>query len=356
MQQRSLSPNACLERLKPLFPEGWEIVASGEADARLSASRAKPDTMLELTAPDGACARLALEVKSRLSASQARDLASQRPPMLDRTQADGALVCTRFVSQLARERLRKAGICYLDLTGNAWIRLERPAVLIERQGAEKDPDPPRRGVKSLKGAKAARLVRGLADWLPPMGVRELAGRVGTDPGYASRVLSLLEAEDVIERSARGEVVEVRWQDLLRRWAQDYGVRETNRVAQYLAPRGLPWVRERLTGLRDRYALTGSSAVPPGTAVVAGPLLTCYSDDPEDLADRLDLRGGETGANVLLVQPFDPVVYERCREMEGLTLVALSQCAVDLLTGSGREPAQGEALIAWMEEHEDAWRA
>lgn len=38
-----------------------------------------------------------------------------------------------------------------------------------------------------------------------------------------------------------------------------------------------------------------------------------------------------------------------------TVVALSQCVVDLLTGTGREPAQADALMTWMAEHENAWR-
>ena len=33
----------------------------------------------------------------------------------------------------------------------------------------------------------------------------------------------------------------------------------------------------------------------------------------------------------------------------------SQLAVDLLTGPGREPSQGEQMLIWMEQNEDAWR-
>ena len=36
--------------------------------------------------------------------------------------------------------------------------------------------------------------------------------------------------------------------------------------------------------------------------------------------------------------------------------ALSQAAVDLLTGPGRGPAEADELIRWMREHEDAWRS
>lgn len=71
---------------------------------------------------------------------------------------------------------------------------------------------------------------------------------------------------------------------------------------------------------------------------------------------LELRETRAGANVLLLDPFDKVVLERTRLQGDLVAVALSQCVVDLLTGPGREPAQGEALISWMVENEGTWRS
>jgi hypothetical protein len=79
-------------------------------------------------------------------------------------------------------------------------------------------------------------------------------------------------------------------------------------------------------------------------------------DPDTAAVELDLRPVETGANVLLLEPFDSVVFERTRREDCRTLVAVTQCVADLLTGTGREPAEGEALLSWMAENEDAWRA
>jgi hypothetical protein len=65
---------------------------------------------------------------------------------------------------------------------------------------------------------------------------------------------------------------------------------------------------------------------------------------------------DEGANVALLRPFDPLVFERESIEDGLRYAAPSQTAVDCLTGNGRMPAEGEALIEWMETHEDAWRA
>jgi hypothetical protein len=298
---------------------------------------------------------LLVGVKARVSARDAAQIGAAVSQATHGTIPSPWILFARYASTMARKRLREAGVSYLDLTGNAWISIDRPAVFIERHGADTDPDPPRRGVRSLKGAKAARIVRALCDWRSPVGVRELARRTGTNPGYVTRVLSLLEDEDVIVRDPDGAVAEVRWRELIGRWSVDYSLTGTNRAVSFLSPRGLSQLQDRLASFDGLYALTGSFAVPSGAQVLPGWLLSCYVSDVGAAADTLDVRPTDRGANVLLVEPFDELVFARTRKEGGLTTVALSQCAVDLLTGGGRDPAQADALMTWMSEHEDVWR-
>jgi hypothetical protein len=58
---------------------------------------------------------------------------------------------------------------------------------------------------------------------------------------------------------------------------------------------------------------------------------------------------------MLLRPFDPIVFARTRIEDGLRYAAPSQVAVDCLTGNGRMPAEGEALLRWMQANEPAWR-
>ncbi len=341
-----------LGALSARLPSGWSVRT--RAQPRLRTYR--PDAVAEIRAPDGTKALLLIEVKSRLTAREASELGARLVPVVGEGRAAAVLVVTRFASELTRDRLRKAGLSYMDLTGNAWISLARPGLLIATEGAAKDPSPTRRGTRSLKGAKAARLVRALSDWRPPVGIRDLAKRAGTDPGYASRVTRLLEDEDLVQRDASGQIRTVDWQGLLRRWSRDYDVARTNRAVPLLAPRGVPAFLDRLRQYDEPYAVTGSLAVPAAASVAPGRLASCYVRVPERAGERLDLRPVEAGANVLLLEPFDAIVFDRTREESGLTVVAMSQCVVDLLTGTGREPAEAESLVTWMTAHEDAWRA
>ena len=81
----------------------------------------------------------------------------------------------------------------------------------------------------------------------------------------------------------------------------------------------------------------------------------YADDPLRLASDLGLRPVETGANVILATPRSPVVFERTSTWRDITIVAPSQAVADLLGGPGRNPAEGDYLLDWMKENQDAWR-
>ena len=60
--------------------------------------------------------------------------------------------------------------------------------------------------------------------------------------------------------------------------------------------------------------------------------------------------------MVLLKPFDSVARERTWDRANLRYAAPAQVAVDCLTGTGRMPAEGAALLDWMVAHEPQWRA
>lgn len=300
--------NDAVEGIRARLPDGWRLTPSKSPRQRASPAEVK----LTVRRPDATSAVLLLQVKRGVSPRQAAEAAAKMTGAAREGRAAGVLLVSNYLSGLSRSRLRTAGVNYLDLTGNAWIALKRPGLLIETQGSDQNPSPPRRGVRSLKGTKAARIVRALCDMRQPTGVRQFARLSGSDPGYVSRIVDLLASEDLIRRGQGGGIAQADWQDLIRRWGLDYFLNRTNRPVACLAPRGLAAVTDRLRACRKPYALTGSSAVPEEALVAAGRLLAGYVDDPLEAADFLGARPAETGANVLLLEPFDRVVYDRVR--------------------------------------------
>jgi hypothetical protein len=243
----------------------------------------------------------------------------------------------------------------MDLTGNALLRLENPTVFIQTVGASRDPSPAPRGKARVQGPKAGRLLRTLLDVRPPYGVRDLAAVTKLNAGYISRLLETLDDEALIQRTKRGRVESVEIAPTLRRWADSYDVFKSNRPTMYLAPPGAARALRQLGSTQSRTAVTGSFAAVRYAPVAAPAMLTAYAEDPSAVAASLDLIPADQGANVVLLRPFDPGVWDRTSVEENITYAAVSQAAVDCLTGNGRMPVEGEALLSWMVDNESAWR-
>jgi len=224
-------------------------------------------------------------------------------------------------------------------------------------GASRDPwRGPGRPRGTLRGPPAARVVRALVDFQPPISMLELIEFSKASTGVTYRVVEFLEQEDLVHRSPRGPVTEVAWRKLLERWSRDYSFQGNNAVFKYLQPRGMASLLERLKGVSDtRYVVTGSLAAHQWAPYAPARLALLYVDNPKLLAGSADLRPVDTGANTLLATGDYDVVFERAKEFDGVTMAAPSQVAVDLLTSPGRGPAEAEALLDWMEHHEYQWR-
>ena len=323
--------------LEQRLPAGWAQKVSSVRRAR------QTDAVLRLVGPDGVEARLAIEVKARLFP---RDIPALKQRLGSLNERQG-LVITTFLTPNAKRRLAEEGMNYLDLTGNLRLSLSRPGLFIETEGSTTDPSPAEKGGRSLRGAKAGRIVRALCDFPLPLGVSDLAMKAGVDTSYASRMLEWLAREGLVTRVSRGPVEAIDRASMIRRWADDYSVLKSNDARSFLDPRGIENLLRRLTASRVRYAVTGSLAANRLAPVAPARLAMVYLDDPDLEASALSLTATETGANVMLLVPFDEVVFDRTRTDEGVTYVAPSQAAVDLLTSPGRAPAEGEAVLEWM---------
>ena len=162
---------------------------------------------------------------------------------------------------------------------------------------------------------------------------------------------------MVTRDDTGRITDVKVADLVRRWSRDYGFASSNRLTPYLAPRGLESVATKLRTVRGTWCITGSLAAARRAPVAPARLAVIYADDAQRLAERCELKNASEGAaNVLLTDPYDPVVFDRTWTEQGLKFAALPQVAVDLLTGPGRGPAEADELLVWMESHVAEWRA
>ncbi len=335
------------------LPSGWSL----RAEYAVLARDVRIDVVANIASPSGGRAALAVEVKRTIEPRDVGRVADQIA-LLASHVVRGAVpvVAASYLSPRSRQLLERLEVGYIDTTGNVRIEVPEPGLFISTSGAERDPWPQNDELQSLRGRGAARAVRAIIDSAPPFGVRELAVATGTSAATISRVLELMERDDVVVRERRGPVLKVDWQAAIRRWSQDYDQTNSNAATTYLEPRGISALEKALAKSEFRYAATGAFAAQHFDPIAPARVAALYVDDAYRAADVLALHEAEAGANVVLLEPFDPVVFDRCVTRDGLRCAAPSQLAVDLLTGPGREPPQGEELLRWMRSNEDAWRS
>jgi hypothetical protein len=368
-----------LEQLNQLLPLEWKIedhVRPGApAGSRTEASSTHTETdtkLITIQDPTGAAGftEVLIEVRKELTPAAAATVLTPQVELLRSLRGEAAvLIIAPWLSQRTRTILQDRGYGYLDLTGNVLFRLNRPALFIKNVGADRDPNP-RRSIQGVSGPRAGRLVRLLTEFAPPHRASDLASCSGLSISYVSRLLDALEAQALLQREGRF-IMKVEWPELLRARAEQYGVLKTNEHVSMLAPGGIEAFLGQLSedaSLASQLTITGSVAAKRIAPVTTGGQLMAYVNvdsrgELERLGEQAGLLHVGQGANVVLLKPADPPTLapapasaSALRALSDTTLqfAPPSQVALDCLTGPGRMPAEGEAVVQELLKQAD-WR-
>lgn len=326
------------ERIADSLPPRWR--SSVEA-------RTTDGGIVRLVAPDGRAADVRAVVRKRLDTRAAAQIAADEP----------TVVVADWLSPRTRAILEESGLSYADTTGNVFVALDEPGLAIRAIGATNDPEPRREPKVNLRGPRAWAVERTLAEVLPPYGLTELSSALDVDAGYLSRLLTGLADELLIERQPRRPIERVDWEAMIRQIASTYRLSDDNETSTWVAAAGPEQLLRDLSSSKlRRWAVTGSFAANRIVSVAPPTIAVVYTDDPERLAGTLRLLPTRTGGNVVTALPYDDIVFDRTWERDGLTFASLCQVAVDCLTGFGRMPQEGEALLDWMRKRAPKWQA
>ncbi|ORI19593.1 hypothetical protein [Rhodococcus sp. 1168] len=349
------------ELLRGLLPEGWE--ARSEAFTDRNRGEERGDGSLRLVSPDGDEIGFLVEVKRVLNRRDLGALARR----LEGSTADAltqGLVMARYISPPLQESLRELKLSYVDMTGNVMVTARQPALVLRDRGSSRDPfRGPGRPRATLKGEPAASLVRVLVREKGPWSARELVARSRVSVGATYRVLEYLQEEELVVRTADRRFEITDWPRLLRRWSRDYSFVDNTQTYQFVDPRGVSSLLKKLAKENDpgfRYAVTGSVAAAEWAPYAPARAAFIYTENVDEAATKWRLHPVDTNtaeaANVILGEPEYSVVFDDTAQADaGYTIAAIEQVAVDLLSGPGRNPSEGEELIGWMRENESAWR-
>jgi hypothetical protein len=343
-----------LDLIRERLPRKWSCRLKGE-DVKLPTGHV--DALIEISGPDDLRATLAAEIRLVAVTRELRNVVDQLRSIISGSGRSLApIVVARYLSPSARNWLEGQQVSYADATGNLRIVLDSPGLFLRDAGSDRDPwRGPGRPRGTLHGAPAARVVRTLLDHRPPISMTALVEISKASTGATYRVVDFLEEEALIEREKRGPIVQVAWRSLLERWSKDYSFQVTNTVGSFLQPRGIPGLLESLRDVKQSYVVTGSLAAHNWAPYAPARLAMIYVTSVARFASEAGLRVVDSGANVLLAGAKYDVVFDRLVRVDGIRYAAPSQVAVDLLTGPGRNPAEAEMLMDWMQNNELEWR-
>ncbi len=160
------------------------------------------------------------------------------------------------------------------------------------------------------------------------------------------------------RTRRGPITEVDWRALLGQLTSTYRLLDSNQTSTWIARSSVRGLPAKLVELKPetRWAITGSLGANVLAPVAAPAIAVIYADDTSEVAETLNLLPADKGADVVLARPSGATGMARSWRAEGVNYASVAQLAADCLTGMGRMPAEGEALVEWMTADEDRWRA
>lgn len=335
-----------LERLPAALQaclDGVPKTAIGSVEREVRAGGATADLVVRLQLL-GRARSMVVEAKSSGQPKSARVAVDQLRRLLLDERLKGAypVFAAPYVSEAARIICRDSGCGYFDLAGNCRFSLD--GVYIERASGP-NPFKENRGEPSIFSAKSSRILRLLLneprrEWR----VQQISKVAGVSIGLASRIKRQLEEREWIA-AGEGGVRLAQPEVMLQAWAAAYSYKQ-NRVFQYYT---LDEIGEAETSVAEwcresgvDYALTGFSGARLLAPRVRYDRATIYvSSRLGSAADGARLKPVDTGANVLLLQPFDDGVYDGSEYRYGLRTVSAVQLYLDLrsMPGRGEEAAQ-----------------
>ncbi|ABK18853.1 type IV toxin-antitoxin system AbiEi family antitoxin [Syntrophobacter fumaroxidans] len=325
--------------------EGIPFVEIKAIIKEVRSSYRRPDLLITVGLPYGEQSLIA-EMKSSGEPRYVREAASQlvkyrysAPP------GTYGLVIAPFISPKAAEICAEEKIGYVDFSGNCLLSFGY--VYLERQGrpnlfAE------RRDLRSLYSPKAERILRVLLT--SPHGrwkLQDLAKEAQVSLGQVSKVKALLGAREW-SSPEHGQFQLTKPFELLSEWAANYDAKRNEGRNFYTFKKVWEFeadLAEACAESGTEYALTGFSGAARLAPAVRYQRAAAYVNVPqEELAFRLGLKEVSSGANVLLMRPYDAGVFYGIRSVGDIRIASPVQLYLDLMAIKGRGEEAAQAVL------------
>jgi len=261
---------------------------------------------------------------------------------------DVPVLAAPYLSPERQALCREAGVYFMDLSGNVFIA--HRSFFVERIGFP-NKYPERRRRRYPFSDKASLILREmLKDPKQLWGIRELAEKIGLDPGYVSRMAKSLSESGYAAR-ASGKLKIRSPKEILDDWVRDYDLKRNEHHRFFILASDVKSILRRLQEInipqKCNYALSvqaGAGLVAPHAIYKEVHLYVSDGEEIEFFKKELDLKDADQGANLVLMRPYYKYsVFYDSREVEGLRVVSDIQLYLDLYGYPVRGKEQAEHL-------------
>jgi hypothetical protein len=287
---------------------------------------------------------LIVELKSNGQPRMAREAVNQLIRYRDSFPNSYSIFMAPYISPRAAEICLKDGVGYIDFAGNSYLSFGQ--VYIEQTGRP-NPFKTKRDLTSLYSPKAARVLRVLMNYPGRRWkIQDLANEAGVSLGQIANVKKLLlDREWILQQN--GFSLAEPWK-LLEEWSNAYAYRK-NEVRNFYSLKSIPEIEANLARICSEkgieYAMTGFSGAARFAPTVRYNRVMAYVYKmPENMVSLLDLKEVESGANVMLLGPYDEGVFYGTRVIDDIRIVSPVQIYLDLKSYKGRGEEAAEALL------------
>lgn len=264
------------------------------------------------------------------------------------------LVIAPFLSEESRKICIEVGLNYLDLSGNCLLKL--PGIYIKIDG-KPNQYPSTRPLRSVFSPKSTRLLRVLLnDVKKSWYVKDLAKSSNLSIGQVSNLKKQLLDYDYLVETDTGKLRLKAPEQLLLKWSEKYEYTR-NKIASYYSLDDIGLIENLIakqassSGLQYAFTLTsGSIRVAP---FLRSKRVFAYIDtDPDQFAGKCNFKKVDSGANIILMRPYDEGVFYFKQKLDDVYVVSDIQLYLDL--NSYKERGQEAAEFILRERLRKSW--
>ena len=286
-----------------------------------------------------------VESKSQGEPRIIRAAAAELKAYLQSYQDSYGIIAATYISDAGRQICKEAGVGCIDLSGNVFLSFEN--IFIEKSGRP-NLFPVSRLSRSVFSPKSSRILRVLlSDPSKRWYVEDLSLEAGISIGLTSRVKQALLAKEWI-REENKRFYLTNPNEVLDQWVQNYSYSKNHSFSFYSGLRDdqiETAIRSECEKKNHQYALALFSGAGKVAPFVRFMKFFSYVDrDIEAIAKALQLRKVESGANVMLLQPYDAGVFYGLQDINGIKVVSDIQLYLDLKSYRGRGEEAAQAIF------------